>query len=159
VPRQGAANRHPPMLSGCDMQPTRWPRVAQGRMAAELRKRHPDGEAMQPGGCFERQGGDGREHSREQTRVVCFLRRLETTHLEAVMVDPRRSYDPRNSPTLPPSARVSVTRFKCGAPVDELAYRLSVGDHEGALDAAQTLFDMGSIPVLEMPPQALGTGF
>jgi hypothetical protein len=63
--------------------------------------------------------------------------------------------DSRNAPTLPPPARVSVTRYKSGAPVDELLYRLSVGDNAGALDAAQALFDTRRIPVLVLPLQTM----
>jgi hypothetical protein len=70
----------------------------------------------------------------------------------------------RNAPTLPPPGmpetvrpppRISVTRYKSGAPVDELLYRISMGDHDGALDAAQALFDAGSIPVLVLPVEGM----
>jgi len=78
----------------------------------------------------------------------------------STMGAPNAYEDARNAPTLPPPARISVTRFKCGAPVDELLYRLAVGDMEGVLDAAQVLFDAGSVPVLELPPHTLpGTHF
>lgn len=70
----------------------------------------------------------------------------------------------RNAPTVPPPglgpetvrppARISVTRYKSGAPVDELLYRMSMGDTAGALDAAQALFDAGCIPVLVLPLHA-----
>jgi hypothetical protein len=71
----------------------------------------------------------------------------------------------RNAPTLPPPgraaeterppARISVTRYKSGAPIDELLYRISMGDNAGALDAAQALFDAGCIPVLVLPLHAM----
>jgi hypothetical protein len=62
---------------------------------------------------------------------------------------------PQDAPTVPPPERVSVTRYKSSAPVDELLYRVSVGDTAGLLDAAQGLFDRGCIPVLMLPPQAV----
>jgi hypothetical protein len=71
----------------------------------------------------------------------------------------------RNRPTLPPPGRcpetvrppprVSVTRYKSGAPVDELLYRMSMGDTGAALDAAQALFDAGSIPVVVLPLRSM----
>ena len=60
-----------------------------------------------------------------------------------------------SAPTLPPHAFVSVVRYKSGAPVDELLYRIAMGDHGGALDAAQDLFDRRHIPVLVLPLSSL----
>jgi hypothetical protein len=64
----------------------------------------------------------------------------------------------REAPTLPPPApaeRVSVTRYKSDAPVDEFLYRLSMGDAAGLVDAVQELFDRGCIPVLLLPRQTV----
>ena len=58
----------------------------------------------------------------------------------------------RSAPTVPPAAAVSVIRYKSGAPVDELLYRMAMGDNGGALDAAQELFDARYVPVLVLPP-------
>jgi hypothetical protein len=71
----------------------------------------------------------------------------------------------RNRPTLPPPGqcpetvrpppRISVTRYKSSVPVDELLYRMSMGDTAGALDVAQALFDAGSIPVVVLPLRSM----
>jgi hypothetical protein len=58
----------------------------------------------------------------------------------------------RSAPTVPPPPIASVIRYKSGAPVDELLYRMSMGDNGGALDAAQDLFDARYVPVVVLPP-------
>ena len=58
----------------------------------------------------------------------------------------------RSAPTVPPPPIASVIRYKSGAPVDELLYRMAMGDSSGALDAAQDLFDARYVPVLVLPP-------
>jgi hypothetical protein len=62
----------------------------------------------------------------------------------------------RNAPTVPPPPIASVIRYKSGAPVDELLYRMAMGDAAGAVDAAQALFDARYVPVLILPPLGLG---
>jgi hypothetical protein len=62
----------------------------------------------------------------------------------------------RSAPTVPPPPIASVIRYKSGAPVDELLYRMAMGDSAGALDAAQALFDARYVPVLILPPLGLG---
>ncbi len=54
-------------------------------------------------------------------------------------------------PTVRPPAEVSVVRYKVGVPVDELLYRIEMGDTAGALDAAQTLLDEEPLPIVMMP--------
>jgi hypothetical protein len=54
--------------------------------------------------------------------------------------------------TVMPPAPASVIRYKSGAPVDELLYRMAMGDVGAAIDAAQDLIDAGYVPVLVMVP-------
>jgi hypothetical protein len=56
-----------------------------------------------------------------------------------------------DAPTLPPPAMVSVVRFRSGAPVDELLYRMGVGDYVGALDVAEELLDERAVPIVVLP--------
>jgi hypothetical protein len=49
-----------------------------------------------------------------------------------------------------PTPLASMTRYKSGAPVDELLYRVAMADYVGALAAAERLFEGGyiAVPVL-----------
>jgi hypothetical protein len=59
----------------------------------------------------------------------------------------------RSSPsTVTPPPPASVIRYKSGAPVDELLYRMAMGDLGAAIDAAQDLIDAGYVPILVMVP-------
>jgi hypothetical protein len=61
----------------------------------------------------------------------------------------------RDAPTVPPPALVSVVRFQIGAPVDELLYRMGVGDHGGAVDVAQELMEDRAVPIMLLPPDVV----
>jgi len=65
---------------------------------------------------------------------------------------PSSTNDPdRDVPTLRTPTEVAVVRYKVGVSADELLYRFSVGDHIGALDAAQALFDEEPVPIVSLP--------
>jgi hypothetical protein len=70
---------------------------------------------------------------------------------------PREAPSVRDSPTLPPPSPLSVIRFRSGLPVDELVYRLGVGDSSGALDAAEELFEDGAVARVVLPPEVIAT--
>jgi hypothetical protein len=63
----------------------------------------------------------------------------------------------RDSPTLPPPAPLSVIRFRSGLPVDELVYRMGVGDQSGVLDAAEELLADGVVVRIVLPPEVIAT--
>jgi hypothetical protein len=69
---------------------------------------------------------------------------------------------PEDRPTLPPPPLASVVRYRTGAPVDELQYRLAMGDHVAALAAAEDLFEGGYVPVAlpsVLTPMELNLGY
>jgi hypothetical protein len=59
------------------------------------------------------------------------------------------TYVDEDEPTqrIPSCVRIVITRFQAGPPVDELLYRVALGDHPGALDCAQMLFERHCIPI------------
>lgn len=57
----------------------------------------------------------------------------------------------RDAPPLRPPPLASIVRYKTGAPIDEVLYRLSVGDLPGVLDAAESLLDEDCVPILVLP--------
>jgi hypothetical protein len=60
-----------------------------------------------------------------------------------------------NAPTLPPP-RVTVRNPRDElAPLHELLYRFEVGDHKGALAAAETLLDRSLVPMVLVPQELL----
>jgi hypothetical protein len=86
-------------------------------------------------------GARGARHARRRAGV-----RSKTMHpAEDILMDTA----PLAAAPPPPA---SVIRYKSGAPVDELLYRMAVGDVDAALDAAQELFDAGYVPVLVLVP-------
>jgi hypothetical protein len=60
-----------------------------------------------------------------------------------------------SAPTMAPVPLASVIRYKSGAPVDELLYRMAMGDVAATIDAAQELIDAGYVPVLVMRPHTV----
>jgi hypothetical protein len=55
-----------------------------------------------------------------------------------------------DAPTLPPPPSLRDVR-DASAPLEELLYRFEVGDHKGALAAAETLLDQRLVPTLAVP--------
>ncbi len=62
--------------------------------------------------------------------------------------------DASDAPTLPPPPSLRDLR-DTSAPLEELLYRFEVGDHKGALSAAETLLDQRLVPTIVVPRDLL----
>jgi hypothetical protein len=54
-------------------------------------------------------------------------------------------------PSPPPAPDVSVEHIRVGAPIDEVLYRMSVGDYDGALSVGESLMVEDPIPLVIVP--------
>lgn len=63
--------------------------------------------------------------------------------------------DESEAPTIPPPRAVERDRTEALAPIHELLYRFDVGDHRGALAAAESLLDRSLIPAIVVAPELL----
>lgn len=73
--------------------------------------------------------------------------RVERVELERVPIDAVDANDASEQPTLPPPPSLRDVR-DTSAPLEELLYRFEVGDHKGALAAAESLLDRRLVPTL-----------
>lgn len=84
--------------------------------------------------------------------VPADLPRPATLRPSGVRPTAERASDPgeRDATTLPPPPSLRDLRDSA-APLEELLYRFEVGDHRGALAAAETLLDQRLVPTVIVP--------